>query len=133
MTEPSPGPHALSSLGFAVTFAVSLLALFLPEVPGGGVEVPGLDKAVHAVLFAALSAASAWRFGRRRAVLGGLTSYAVSSELIQAVAVPSRGGDPFDVVADLAGVVIFWVLADAWSRSRSGSVQATSAHDEVAR
>jgi hypothetical protein len=95
--------------------------------------VRGLDKAAHTLVFALLGITAVWRFGRSRAVVGWLLGYAALTEVVQGVAYPHRSGDPLDFLADVGGAIAGVLLADAWIRARSGSVESTSAHDEVAR
>ncbi len=89
---------------------VSLVVLFAPS-DGGVAPFPGVDKVVHVSLFAALAFTSRWRFGPLPAGLLAVGAYAVVSEIVQGVALPNRSGDPVDVLADLAGVTLGWLLA----------------------
>lgn len=92
---------------------LSAVVLFSPS--GGGVSAfPGADKLVHLVLFTLLAAATRWRFGPRTVALVVLMAYAVASEVVQGVLLASRSGDPLDVIADLAGVALGWLLV--WRR-----------------
>ncbi len=91
---------------------VSLYVLFWPDPAGGGSGLPGADKAVHLLLFAALAATARARLGGSTAVPIAVAGYAVLSELAQAVLLPTRSGDVLDLVADLVGVSLGWVLAD---------------------
>ncbi len=92
---------------FPVAVLVSLVVLFAPTAPGdGGVE--GLDKVVHALLFALLAACTRWRFGRG---LLAVLAYAVVSELLQDVLPIARDGNVADALADGMGAVAGWVLA----------------------
>lgn len=86
---------------------VSLYVLFTPRSGGDGL-FPGSDKVVHAVLFGALAATTRWRFG---AGLAWVAAYAVLSEVVQGVLLRTRSGDPYDVVADLLGAALGWLLA----------------------
>ncbi len=97
----------LSTVALAGVAALSLVLLF---APGGGGEplFTGDDKVVHLLLFAALAAAARWRCGPSTAALLAVAAYAPVSELVQAALLPSRSGDPLDVVADLVGVVLGW-------------------------
>ena len=89
--------------------ALSAVVLFSPS--DGGVSLfPGSDKLVHLVLFSLLAAATRWRFGARPVALTVLVAYAVASEVVQGVLMTTRSGDPLDVVADLAGVALGWLL-----------------------
>ena len=96
----------------------SLYVLFWPDPAGGGVGIPGADKAVHLLLFAALAATTRLRFGSASAVLGAVVLYAVVSEVVQAVLLSRRSGDLLDVVADLRGVALGW-----WLVGRLGQVR----------
>ena len=83
-------------------------------VEGG---VPHLDKVAHAVVFGAVL----WA-GRRagisdRLLVPLLLAHALVSEALQAWLLPGRSGDPADVVADVAGVVLA-ALLPAPDRSR---------------
>ncbi|HVF19971.1 MAG TPA: VanZ family protein [Mycobacteriales bacterium] len=116
------GRQRLPTVAFTASALLSVVTLFLPEAPGAEVSVPGLDKVVHALLFALLAVTARWRFGPRRVVPVALLLYAGGSELAQAVLLPNRSGDLLDVAADLTGVVLGLLGADAWRRSRPGSV-----------
>lgn len=89
---------------------LSLYVLFAPTA-GGGPGFTGADKAVHLALFALLALTAARRLGARRGVWATVASYAVVSELVQAIALPRRSGDLLDVVADLLGVALGWLVA----------------------
>lgn len=81
--------------------------LFSPSTPSEG-GIYGLDKAVHASLFAALAFTAVRRYGRRGAVLLPLLAYSPVSEVLQAVLPIHRDGSFADAVADLVGVLIAW-------------------------
>ncbi len=89
---------------------LSLYVLFWPSPAGGGVTVPGADKAVHAGLFLLLSGTAALRFGVGLRVLAAVLGYAALSELVQAGLLAERSGDPWDLLADAAGAVVGWQL-----------------------
>jgi hypothetical protein len=89
--------------------ALSVVVLFSPS-DGGVSPFPGSDKVVHLLLFAALAGTSRWRFGDRALSLAALAAYAIGSEVVQGVLMASRSGDPLDVVADLLGVGIGWLV-----------------------
>ena len=97
---------------FAAAVVVQLVVLYAPRSPSGG-GVPGIDKVVHVAVFALVT----WvglRSGAPRALVVLLTVvHAPVSELLQAVALPGRSGDAWDVVADLGGCVVGW-----WAASR---------------
>ncbi len=96
-------------LGLAAALTLQSITLYAPQAPsvGGGW---GLDKIVHATVFA-LVAAAAIRCEIPLGVIGTvLVGYAGLSELIQAVALADRRGDPQDVLADVIGcaAVLLW-------------------------
>ena len=90
--------------------------LFSPS-SGGPPLFPQADKVVHATLFALLAVTAGLRLGARRAVLLAVVAYAPASELVQALALPTRSGDAVDVVADLVGTAAGW----AWVLRRGGA------------
>jgi len=91
-----------------VAVLVSLVVLFGPSAGGSG--LPGADKVVHLLVFAALAATARWRFGAVLPALLAVGAYAPFSELLQALALSGRNGDPLDVVADLTGAALGWVV-----------------------
>ena len=111
---PARGP-ATAALAGAV--AVSLYVLFVPTTAGAA--VPYADKVVHLLLFALLAGTARWRFGPSAVVVAAVVAYAALSEVVQAVALPTRSGDLADLVADLAGVALATVLADRAHRPSS--------------
>ncbi len=90
---------------------VSLVVLFAPSGAGAGSPFPESDKVVHLLLFAGLAATTRWRFGPGLSGLAAVAVFAVLSELVQAGVLPARSGDPLDVVADLAGAALGWLVA----------------------
>jgi len=83
--------------------------LFAPSGDGAA-PFPQSDKLVHLSLFAVLAGTARWRFGARTAVLLAVCAYAPLSEVVQAVLLPGRDGDPLDAAADLLGVALGWLL-----------------------
>jgi uncharacterized protein (TIGR04206 family) len=100
---------------------VSLYVLFWPDPAGGGTQVPGADKVVHALLFGALAATARWRFGERRRLLAAVLAYAAVSELAQALLLSRRSGDLGDLLADAVGAGAGWLLA-GWLLARRAGV-----------
>ncbi|GLY28317.1 hypothetical protein Kisp02_16820 [Kineosporia sp. NBRC 101731] len=95
-----------------LTLVLHLVVLYAPRTPGtGGLPV---DKVVHGAIFGGLVWAAARANLRLGPVALVLAGHAVVSELLQHFVLPNRSGDPADVVADLAGVVI--VTAILWRR-----------------
>src|SRR5699024_7974371 len=92
---------------FGAAVVVQLLVLYLPRVPStGGMQVPGSDKAMHALVFALvmLTGILAGLNAKWLAVI--LVAHAVLSEVVQYTLLPHRTGDPLDAVADLAGILL---------------------------
>ena len=92
----------------AVLWTVAVAAACL--VPGDRVpevefRLLSPDKVVHVVMFLGFG----WLWlraapGRVRAVVGGGVAFALAIEVWQSVLPIGRFGDPYDVVADLAGL-----------------------------
>ncbi len=132
-TPSSPGAGLASSLRrwapFAGAAAVSAVVLFAPnpDVPGAG--VPGLDKVVHAALFAALTFTGLRARLPARWFIPAVLGYALASEAIQGWVLPERSGDPRDLLADAVGVALgAWLhrrVAGATFRPRSRQDRAT--------
>jgi len=91
---------------------LSLVILFSPSTPSEG-GLYGLDKVVHATLFAALALTTRWRFGRG---LVFVLAYAAASEVLQAVLPISRDGNVPDVLADAVGALVGWYWASRRAR-----------------
>ena len=85
------------------TVAVQVVVLYWPRTAVGG-GVPGLDKGVHLAVFAAVGLTAVLAGARWWVVVLLLVAHAVVSEVVQASLLPARSGDPWDVVADVAGV-----------------------------
>ena len=107
-----------ASWAFSAVVLLSLYVLFVPQ-PVGPAGPPGADKVVHALLFAALAVTTRIRFGPAVRLLAFLAVYAVGSELVQAVVLPDRSGDAYDVVADLVGASVGWWVVEA--RANTGT------------
>ena len=100
-----------ATAAFAVAVLFSAYVLFVPTTAGAPV-FPYADKVVHLLLFALLAATARWRFGPSAGVVAAVVAYAALSEVVQAVALPTRSGDLADLVADVAGIALATVLAD---------------------
>lgn len=100
-------------LGLALLFNIG----FYVPLGSVGAGVPGLDKAVHLLVFAlTVFAAGRVLAPRRRFPMGWVVVvalvHAVVIEVIQHVALPGRMGDPVDVLFDAVGIalgVALWV------------------------
>lgn len=103
-------PAATVAVCVLILVAVSLPGSSLPEGPG----IPGLDKAVHAMMFLSLAVALRrdFRPSGLRAIAAAAAfglGFSVLTELIQ-LAVDGRSSELLDVVADLAGFAIGMVI-----------------------
>lgn len=102
---------ALSRGAFAVAVLVSLAVLFAParDVP---YAPAGVDKLVHASLFAALALTGRWAGAARVVLAPLLVLYAAGSEVLQGLI--GRDAAVGDWVADVVGLVLgllVWQLA----------------------
>lgn len=110
-------------VGFVLALALQVYLLYL-YVPASSdaASIPHADKVVHVVMFAVPAAIGV--LARLRPWLVGLVLavHAPVSELVQHLWIPTRGGDPWDVVADWVGVAlglaIGRLLVTRWSPSR---------------
>lgn len=108
--------------------AVHLAILYAPDT-GAAPPFPGIDKVVHVATFASVALAGLRAGLAARWWLPVVAMHAGVSELVQHWLLPHRSGDPFDVVADLAGLGL-GVAADvvaarllgraSWSGDRPG-------------
>ena len=110
-------PGVLVPLALAV--AVQLVVLYSPEA-GGPPLFPQGDKVTHLLVFLVPVALAVVAGFPRVVVAGVFAAQAVLSEVVQAVLLPHRSGDPLDAVADLTGVAL-GVLVGAAVLRRLGS------------
>lgn len=104
---------------FALAVGLDVAVLLAPDPDVPGVGVPGLDKAVHAGLFALLTATGLWAGLSARWFVPAVLGWAALSEVLQATLLPARSGDAGDVLADALGVGLGVVaVAVATRRSR---------------
>jgi VanZ family protein len=102
-----------------VALAVQLVALYAPTAPSEGGS-HGLDKVVHAGIFAAV-VWTARRAGLPAAwVVAICAVHAPLSEWVQGQFLPHRDGSVDDAIADLAGVVIGALLPVRATRVSQG-------------
>lgn len=114
-------PSEIRRVGGSVPWRLALLALtlaanigfYLPSLPEGtpGLGVPGLDKAVHLLVFAAtVFAAGRVLAPRKRFPIGWVVIaalvHALLIELIQLVALAERSGDLLDLLFDVVGIAL---------------------------
>lgn len=104
-----------------VALAVALLghvvALYLPGSAGSGIELfPHVDKVVHVFLFG-VPAFLLRRLTTAWWPIALLIVHAPVSEAVQHLWIPYRSGDPWDLVADLVGIALGAVLAQALTRT----------------
>lgn len=104
--------------GFGLACLVHLYGLYAPRQAGPDAAIPYLDKVGHLLIFGVV----AW-LGLRvgvpaRWLLSALVANAVVSELAQHLLLPQRSGDPYDTLADLAGVALGAWLGFRAARSK---------------
>ena len=102
--------------GIAVlALAVQMLVLYAPRAPAVDTGGLPLDKVAHVAAFALPTAALILAGAPRGWVIGLMAVHAPLSELLQHLLLADRSGDPWDVLADLAGVAL-----GAWWAARAG-------------
>lgn len=87
-----------------VAVAIQLMVLYLPGQATPSVALPGIDKLIHATVFAVPVWLLATLTGRVTLIAGIFVGHAIASEIIQSRLIPGRSGDPWDLVADLFGI-----------------------------
>jgi VanZ family protein len=97
------GPLARSAC--AVVVLVSLVVLFTPA-SGVPFAPPGVDKVIHAGLFALLALTGRWAGARPWPLAVVLVLYAGVSEVVQEVTPLNRTGSVADWLADAAGLLL---------------------------
>ena len=109
---------ALSRGVFALVVLVSLAVLFTPadDVP---LAPQGVDKLVHAGLFAALALSGRWAGIRRGALAALLVLYAAVSEVLQGLTPLDRSASVVDWLADVAGMLLGLLIWDVVARRKT--------------
>jgi len=112
-------------LGSGLLGSLAILGLALTPSPTPTLPFREGDKLLHFLAFAFLTV---WflgmvRDGRVLRLLVALVLYALLIELLQGF-FPYRSADPRDVVADVAGMALGWVLASAGLRAWCGRLEA---------
>jgi hypothetical protein len=118
----APGGRAalLGLLGLAV--AAQLVVLYAPSPAAGVPLFVHVDKVVHVLVFLVPTAVALLAGIRPAVVVSLFGGHALVSELVQGALLPSRSGDPLDVLADLTGValgVLVWRAVAAGGTSPS--------------
>ncbi|MDN5819980.1 MAG: VanZ family protein [Brachybacterium sp.] len=114
-------PDEISRMGGSLAWRAGLFALalllnlgfYLPSLPDStpGTGVPGLDKAVHLLVFAlTVYAAGRLLAPRKRFPMGWIIVVALVHapfiELVQLVVLPQRSGDGADILFDVIGIAL---------------------------
>lgn len=114
-------PAEIGRVGGSLPWRVGLLMLalllnvgfYLPSLPDGmpGAGVPGLDKAVHLLVFAVtVFAAGRLLAPCKRFPIGWVVivalAHALLIELVQLVALSQRSGDGMDLLFDVVGIAL---------------------------
>lgn len=121
-----------------VVLAILYLTLVPRPLPDNNIEIPGLDKAVHAVMFGGLAFVACidmamrgrGRYGllpSRRAwgVATAVAAFGGAVEIAQQSMGAGRSGDVWDFAADCAGVAVgilsaMWALR-VWHKQNRGA------------
>ncbi|TCO47156.1 VanZ family protein [Kribbella antiqua] len=93
-------------IAFVAAVALQLYGAYAPREAGPQVGIPQVDKLAHLFLFGSVAFLGLKVRVPARWLLGTLVANAIVSELVQYWLLPQRDGDPFDVLADLAGVAL---------------------------
>lgn len=93
-------------IGFVAAVALQLYGVYAPREAGPHVGIPFADKVAHLFLFASVAFLGLKAGVPARWLLVALVANAIVSELVQHFLLPQRDGDPFDALADLAGVAL---------------------------
>jgi hypothetical protein len=111
-TGPRPAARGWWRAGLALAVVIQLVVLYNPTQPpmGGLTSTLGVDKLVHAAIFAVVMLAGRRARLSRVPLLLLTVVQAPVSEVVQATLLPGRTGDPWDVVADLSGCLLGWWL-----------------------
>jgi VanZ family protein len=120
LSSPATARVVRAGLAVAVVVHLSVLYLYVPG-PWAVVTVPHADKAVHAVIFALPALLGVLAGWRPRLVALVLAVHAPLSELVQHLWLPGRSGDPWDVLADWAGIAIGVGVAVTVLRGRTST------------
>jgi hypothetical protein len=106
---------------FGTCLFVSFVVLFTPapDVPSGP---RGLDKVIHLLLFAALTASGRYAGIGWRVLVPALVTYAAASEPLQSLPPIGRATSLADWLADVAGVLLAYAGTLARTRLRSASM-----------
>lgn len=102
---------------FVIAFAGQTAALYWPRVPGLDSGLP-LDKIAHVLLFTAVAALGVLAGFPTGWLVLGLLLQGIVSEAAQG-AIPGRGSDPVDLLADVIGIAA-GVTLGSWLRGRRG-------------
>ena len=105
-------------IAFVAAVALQLYGVYSPREAGPHIGIPQIDKVAHCFLFAAVAFTGLKVGVPARWLLGALAANAIVSELVQHWLLPQRDGDPFDVLADLAGVALgAWIAPKTHRRA----------------
>lgn len=127
--------HPLRRYGPAVVMVtlvpvLSLLpARFFRAVAAGTPVVPGMDKLVHALMYAALTVSlchalpqpARHRYRNAFAIALAATLYGLVLEVFQGVFTKTRGMDPTDALANAVGAFVAGLVACAWAHTHTRS------------
>lgn len=102
-------------MALVLALAIQLVVVYAP-VGVGGPRIAGLDKVVHASIFAVPALAALMAGISAPWALGILAVHAPASELIQHFLLSRREGDVLDVLADLVGVALGGLAFLVWRR-----------------
>lgn len=107
-----------------VVLCILYLTLVPRPLPDNDIDIPGLDKVIHAIMFGGLAWVACIDLARvkrrcfrklsRRQLLKAAVTVALfggAIEVAQQLMAMGRGGDIFDFLADIAGTIIGTLIA----------------------
>jgi VanZ family protein len=93
---------------FSVLVTIILTLMPSHQIPSA---VQIWDKAEHAIIFFILMFTGSVTYSKRSELVAfGLISYGTGIELAQEYLTTTRNGDKFDIIADVAGVILGYLL-----------------------
>ena len=87
-----------------------LVVLYLPGSATPPLSAPGIDKVIHVGVFGVPMFLVGLATRRPWLVAVCFAAHGVFSEVLQALVVPGRSGDPWDLVFDLLGIGVALAL-----------------------
>jgi VanZ family protein len=101
--------HPLFVLLFWLLLVYFSYLMLREEVPRNDGWIYG-DKVAHGIAFLILSVTANLAFKQTKTIIAGLAFYGALIEVLQANFTMTRSGDPYDWLADLAGILLCFLM-----------------------